>query len=1429
MAGIFFCFSTTVQAILLMHLPLDGDLNDISGNNNNGSFPGGNRNPGFANAVFSQGLNFDGNNDYITVPSFNPGSTFSASLWVNHDNIGALNTFIEHVQNGNNRNDFYIGYDNSNNQLTIELEDNNTTEGGACGDPKFCTGIALNSNRWYHIVVTVTPTTLKVYIDANLAYSVVHSTTVNFTNGSWLLGGDTDNSPITTANNDYLDGRIDEVHIFSHELTTTEISQLYGLTGFWKFDDCTIADSVAISDSSGYNNTGTAFAGVSSTTGKICTAGLFDGTTGYVQIPHNTNLNGSTALTYSAWINPTSWSGGIRQIMAKSVHGGGSGRAQMGIFSEGGVLKGRAETTGGQREVTMTLPSAGNWHHVALVFNGTSLTLYIDGNSNTNNFATTTLKPTTDELDISKRVGTSQYFFDGAIDEVKVFNRALVSEEIFGYNANPNPQNRTCPLCGITPATGCASDYGVYSLGNMDISGTVTINGNIVANYVGSANDGIDSTTGALIDVSPVPTLPDISPSTFPNNSSNRDLSNPTTVLGAPADPASPSGFYDDITVTSTTTFSGGTYYIDRLTVGNGDTINLAPGNYFIDNLIMGTNSHLIISPAGAVNIFIGTEVSTGNNVDLNAGGDAANLTISLYSGVNFELDNNGTLAGIVYSPYTNVDLDFDAGVNITGAIITNGDVDLDNNTTITYGVNEKAAAATLVQCTGSWLHHYEIDHDGIALTCNPEQITIRACANATCTTPHNTTPIDITLAPTGWVNGDTQTITGILLPKLAVTSASIQSLNITNSTVNPSNGLAATICKNTATLATGVVGSAACDLTYYDSGFIFNNETDANTIIPTQLSGKNSDIGYNAKTITLQAVQKSNSDPTQCVPAFQNKNLNIDFAAECRDPANCITGQQLILNGSTLVTNNNNAAIGSSSYDTRLITFDGSGKYNLTINYPEAGLIELHARHNILSNNGVTPSGNFMSGSSVFVVRPFAFHIDITANPKASLPTGTAFTSAGTDFTVNVQAVRWQSTDDDGSGGVGIANDGIADGHEATDTNPSNNVDLSDNIVTTSYGQETTTEQAILNSLLNQPSGGNDPGLDDSSANGKRITSFNSTTGIGTTSTINYDEVGIIEIYSNVFDNDYLGIGLAETSKIVGRSGYVGRFTPHHFDTSIIEGCSVSNNYTYSGQPFSVTALARNLTGAPTQNYQNVFAYVTTISNAGVSPVINFTNNTISAANFNAGIGTRTDVIYTFPLKETIPETITLRARDADTPTATGTEESTQIRSGRMRLENVFGSELSFLTMPLNVEYYSDNTVTYDPLDPVTTQSDDGFILNTDDSCTSYDATAGALTNYIAPLTTGDSTVTGAGTVSLGLANITFSAPGAGNDGSVNLLANNVSSWLTYNWNVDCDNADADDDITTGIDAGLCGPSGIASFGFYRGDDRVIHWREVF
>ncbi len=226
--------------------------------------------------------------------------------------------------------------------------------------------------------------------------------------------------------------------------------------GFWNFDE-PVWDGTAgeVADASGNGINGTALGGAGTAsadpavpgTPGTCGYGVFDGNTAHVLIPHDPALNGNTALTYVAWINPDGWSSGIRQVMAKSVHGGGNGRAQMGMFSESGEFKGRAETSEGRVEVTMPLPPTGSWTHVALVFDGDSLSLYRDGLlANSTTFSTRTLVQTTDPLQVSKRVGTDEYYFDGLIDEVGVYTQALTAADI----AAVRDLTRPCALVSPT-------------------------------------------------------------------------------------------------------------------------------------------------------------------------------------------------------------------------------------------------------------------------------------------------------------------------------------------------------------------------------------------------------------------------------------------------------------------------------------------------------------------------------------------------------------------------------------------------------------------------------------------------------------------------------------------------------------------------------------------------------------------------------------------------------------------------------------------------------------------------------------------------------------------------------------------------------------------------------------------------------------------
>ena len=174
----------------------------------------------------------------------------------------------------------------------------------------------------------------------------------------------------------------------------------FSAVGFWPMEEFSWSGNVG--EVENISNLGAANGTATNATTRVttpaisgspgtCRYGEFDGASSYIEVPHSDQLNGDKALTYMAWIRPDSWSG-IQQVMAKSVHGGGAGRAQMGIFSEGGTLKGRAESASGMIEVSTALPATGNWTHVSLVFSDTSLALYINGNlASSTSFVSTSL------------------------------------------------------------------------------------------------------------------------------------------------------------------------------------------------------------------------------------------------------------------------------------------------------------------------------------------------------------------------------------------------------------------------------------------------------------------------------------------------------------------------------------------------------------------------------------------------------------------------------------------------------------------------------------------------------------------------------------------------------------------------------------------------------------------------------------------------------------------------------------------------------------------------------------------------------------------------------------------------------------------------------------------------------------------------------
>jgi MSHA biogenesis protein MshQ len=175
----------------------------------------------------------------------------------------------------------------------------------------------------------------------------------------------------------------------------------------------------------------------------------------------------------------------------------------------------------------------------------------------------------------------------------------------------------------------------------------------------------------------------------------------------------------------------------------------------------------------------------------------------------------------------------------------------------------------------------------------------------------------------------------------------------------------------------------------------------------------------------------------------------------------------------------------------------------------------------------------------------------------------------------------------------------------------------------------------------------------------------------------------------------------------------------------------------------------------------------------------------------------------------------------DANPPDVSAFDNTVEVRFGRWYVENAFGPETSQLPVLMHVQYLKETE----------------FEINTDDNCTLPDIEgeinsgaiwSGGLTDWQYRLldvsTDIKEPITPDHTKAMAPAPLTafsngvyrkfiFSAPGDGNRGSLN-FEYQVSPWLQYDWN-------NDESFTNN-------PTSTLTFGIFRGNDRIIYQREI-
>lgn len=398
---------------------------DFSGNGNTGTLTGATGLPLWSQGKLGGAVLFDGTDDYVS--------------------IGNAGSGIKTIS-------FWIKADTSASKKVIDIDGTDQIE--------------LNSSS--QVTATSFPAA-TVYVDGSTASAVVDTGWhfVTITDSTGVAATTLELGRVSTS---YFPGKLDDVRIYSRELTVAEIIGLYqrgasrysnssktlqtgstltsGLVGLWTLngsDTRWTSDTAGVTyDSSGNNNTGTLTSMTKANSpviGKLGSALSFDGSTQYVNVANSSSLR-PTSVSVAAWFKPSATLSSRAAVVEKWYDGTwGYGLEAYTDNCNGDAYNAilftyrDASDTGDQCVSSGVTASPGTWYHAVATFDNTTRVarIYVNGElkATQDNPGSADLDQPNSKFGIgaSEDNGSWDHFFTGAIDEARVYNRALTPSE----------------------------------------------------------------------------------------------------------------------------------------------------------------------------------------------------------------------------------------------------------------------------------------------------------------------------------------------------------------------------------------------------------------------------------------------------------------------------------------------------------------------------------------------------------------------------------------------------------------------------------------------------------------------------------------------------------------------------------------------------------------------------------------------------------------------------------------------------------------------------------------------------------------------------------------------------------------------------------------------------------------------------------------
>ncbi|NHZ86155.1 MAG: hypothetical protein GWP19_09765 [Planctomycetia bacterium] len=204
----------------------------------------------------------------------------------------------------------------------------------------------------------------------------------------------------------------------------------------------------------------------------------FDGSNDFIAVS-NISLNGYTAVTFEAWVYPLSFNGVAEDYISNLTgHDDASGLLRIGDndpshMQENSRPQFAVVTTDGVDKCNATtMMYANTWYHLAGTYDGSNLKIYVNGNLEDTEPHTGSISTTETSINIGGPNSSSR-FFDGIVDEVRIWNTARSETEIRQnmYKELTGGESGLVAYYNLNETTGTVADN---SEGTSSLDGSLT-------------------------------------------------------------------------------------------------------------------------------------------------------------------------------------------------------------------------------------------------------------------------------------------------------------------------------------------------------------------------------------------------------------------------------------------------------------------------------------------------------------------------------------------------------------------------------------------------------------------------------------------------------------------------------------------------------------------------------------------------------------------------------------------------------------------------------------------------------------------------------------------------------------------------------------------------------------------------------------------